>query len=152
MTPEERLLQAIFGAPEKPTPNKPTNSPVITRFLINPEKKLCIFFIGDEKFVVKCHPEDKFDWKIAAGVAYSRFSKNNNALNYLRGIMREKQYYLYCFKLMYDFDTTAIESTVEKSEKDYKEALIQEQIRKAECDIRKQKYVARNIERKFVNL
>ena len=66
--------------------------------------------------------------------------------------MLEKKYYLYCFKLMYDFDTTAIENAVEKAEQDYKESLVQEQIRKAECDIRKQKYVARTIERKFTNL
>ena len=150
-TPEERLLKAIFGK-ELNLPNNPTNTPVITRLLINPDKKICIFFIGNEKFVVKCHQEDKFDWKIAAGVAYSRFNKCNKALNYLRGIMREKQYYLYCFKLMYDFDTTQIENTVKKYETDFKERLIKEQIRKAECEIRKTKYIPAKIEREFINL
>ena len=53
---------------------------------------------------------------------------------------------------MYAFNTTEIENAVLKSELDYKELLIKEQVRKAECDIRKQKYVARNIERKFITL
>lgn len=157
LTPEERLWRAIFSDDSEPgcsdtNETEPDYLPVITKFLIDPDNRVCIFYIGGKKFVVKCHPEDRFNWRIAAGVAYSRFNKNNKSLDYLRKTMLEKKYYFYCFKLMYDFDTTAIENAVLKSELDYKEALIQEQIRKAECEIRKQKYVARNIERKFITL
>lgn len=151
LTPGERLFNAIFGKALN-LPNEPTDTPVITRLLINPENKICIFYIGEQKFVVKCHSEDRFDWRVAAGVAYSRLNKDNKSLNYLRRIMREKQYYIYCFKLMYDFDTTQIEKAVEKYEKDYKELLIKEQVRKAECEIRKTKYVPRTFKRGFIDL
>lgn len=159
LTPEERLWRAIFSDDSEPgcccsdtNETEPDYSNVITKFLINPENRICIFYIGEQKFVVKCHPEDRFDWRVAAGVAYSRFNKDNKSLNYLRSIMREKQYYIYCFKLMYAFNTTQIENAVEKYEKDYKESLIKEQVRKAECEIRKQKYVPQSIEHKFVEV
>ena len=151
LTPEARLrlLRAIFSDDLE---TEPEYSNVITKLLINPENRVCIFYIGEQKFVVKCHPEDRFDWRVAAGVAYSRLNKDNKSLNYLRSIMREKQYYIYCFKLMYEFNTTQIENAVEKYEKDYKELLIKEQVRKAECEIRKTKYVPRTFKRGFIDL
>lgn len=159
LTPEERLWRAIFSDDSEPgcccsdtNETEPDYSNVITKFLINPENRICIFYIGEQKIVVKCHPEDRFDWRVAAGVAYSRLNKDDKSLNYLRSIMREKQYYIYCFKLMYAFNTTQIENAVEKYEKDYKESLIKEQVRKAECEIRKTKYVPHTIEHKFVEV
>ena len=157
LTPEERLWRAIFSDDSEPgcsdtNETEPDYSNVITKFLINPENRICIFYIGEQKFVVKCHPEDRFDWRVAAGVAYSRLNKDDKSLNYLRSIMREKQYYIYCFKLMYAFNTTQIENAVEKYEKDYKELLIKEQVRKAECEIRKTKYVPRTFKRGFIDL
>ena len=41
------------------------------RFLINKEKRTLFLQYYDRKIVIKCHKDDKFDWKIGLGLALS---------------------------------------------------------------------------------
>ena len=168
LTPEERLLKAIFGNENKNTPkadsdktktNKKNNGKFVSSkksvsVLIEKDKKLLVAFIGDNKYVIRCHEEDRYDWKVGLGVAISNhiYKQNEKEMFFLRKRLRERHYYLYCYNKFFDFDTTAIEKIVEDYEKEYQELLIKEQVRKAECEIRKQKYEPRTIERKFIKL
>lgn len=165
-SPEKRLFKAIFGN----EPNKSSNPGVgqhtegicgdstptcgLEKLLIDPDNKLCVFLFRGKKYVIRCHKDDRFDWRVAVGIMYSRYRKNDKSLNYLRRIMREKQYYVYCYKLLFDFDTTLIDKAVDDYENHYKQLHIDEQVRQSECEIRKIKYEPKKIVRelKEVNL
>lgn len=126
----------------------PTTS--LKSFLIDPENRVCVFTFRDkDKQVIRCHEEDRFDWRVAFGVAVSRRCKRNLHLQYLRKRLREKQYYLYCFNWFFNFDVASITKSVEEYENEYKEQQLKEQLRKYECELRKQQYQPKKISRKF---
>lgn len=168
VSPEMRLFRAIFdfdshdvgescsgqGHSTESTAGEDTPSVGLSKFIIDPENKVCVFYFRGKKYVITCHEQDRFDWRVGVGVMYSRYMRKNKSLNYLRKIMREKQYYIYCFKLLFDFDTTLIESVVAEYENEYKQLQLDEQVRQSECEIRKTKYEPKKIVRKFkeVNL
>lgn len=140
ITPEQRLFRAIF-APK-------------LKVLIDKENKILVAVIDEKKYVIRCHEQDRYDWRVGFGVAVSKhiMSKFEKELSYLRRTLREKHYYLYCYNKFFCFNTEKVEKIVNDYEKEYQELLIKEQVRKAECEIRKQKYEPRKIERKFISL
>lgn len=140
ITPEQRLFRAIF-APK-------------LKVLIDKDNKVLVAFIGEEKYVIRCHEQDRYDWRVGLGVAASKHLTPlyEKELTFLRRTLREKHYYLYCYNKLLDFKTEKVEKIVNDYEKEYQELLIKEQVRKAECEIRKQKYEPRKIERKFISL
>lgn len=105
--------------------------------MFDEENKITVAFLGGEKFIIKCNDSDKFDYRIAIGVACSRVNYNNTELIYLREHMNWKEYYLYCYNKFFYFDPLrikAFENAVYAEKEQYKLKLDEEKVRKYRCE------------------
>lgn len=114
--------------------NKPMRPDSI---MFDEENKITVAFLGGEKFIIKCNEGDKFDYRIAIGVACSRVNCNNTELVYLREHMNWKEYYMYCYNKFFYFDPVrikAFENAVYAEKEQYKLKLDEEKVRKYRCE------------------
>ncbi|MBR6515855.1 MAG: hypothetical protein IKT40_03250 [Bacilli bacterium] len=105
--------------------------------MFDEENKITVAFLGGEKFIIKCNEGDKFDYRIAVGVACSRVNCNNTELVYLREHMNWKEYYMYCYNKFFYFDPLrikAFENAVYAEKEQYKLKLDEEKVRKYRCE------------------
>ena len=114
--------------------NKPMRPDSI---MIDEENKLVVVFLNNKKFTIKCHKDDKFDYRVGLGVAVSRLNENNKELQHLKQNMGWKAYYLYCFNKFFYFNEDkikAFDNKVYAEKEQYKLKCNEEKVRKFKCE------------------
>lgn len=101
---EEILLKEIFNQEDK----------VEFSFRFNEERKSVTLYKDGEKIqFVKCHPDDKFSWKIGLGVAFYKYLgkeyQNDPEVQYIKGILNWKMFYTYVLASMLNFNKDKLE-------------------------------------------
>ena len=86
----------------------PSKEPLYT-FRFNEERKSVTLYKNGEKVqFVKCHPEDKFSWKIGLGVAFYKEFFGNKPVKpevaYIKDILNWKMFYTYMVAYALDFN------------------------------------------------
>jgi hypothetical protein len=114
--------------------NKPKR---LDSIMIDEENKLVVVFLNNKKFTIKCHKDDKFDYRVGLGVAVSRLNENNKELQHLKQNMSWKAYYLYCFNKFFYFNEDkikAFDNKVYAEKEQYKLKCNEEKVRKFKCE------------------
>lgn len=109
--------------------NKPLPQPSMNRVMVLPDERLTILLIDSKKYVIKCHNDDKFDYKIGIGIAISKHLERvlkgsfTKELKLLKTSLDYKDYAEYCLKKYYAFDLNKVNKLFERVRKEQLEYL-----------------------------